>query len=133
MADQKHDRPVGAQGYEQEEQEYVGAQGATEGATAGSIAPDAAIARRWIVDGRVKRCEVGGFLMIRDGANEPPLAYVAWHRDAHLMAAAQELYAALKALTGATLRADNPSDMGVSHDAPEMISARAAIAKAEGR
>lgn len=54
-------------------------------------------------------------------------------RVADLAGAAPELLSALKALTDATEKADNPSDMGIGTTAPEYEAARRAIDKAEGR
>ncbi len=51
--------------------------------------------------------------------------------DMNLIAAATDLLEALKALVDKTERCDNPSDEGVSSDDECMVTARAAIAKAE--
>jgi hypothetical protein len=53
--------------------------------------------------------------------------------DLDLIVSAPDLLDALKQLVNATRRADNPFDMGVSTDAPEMVAAHAVIAKVEGR
>lgn len=53
--------------------------------------------------------------------------------DARLIAAAPDLLAALKALVAEVESRDNVIDEGADSDCEQMISARAALAKAEGR
>lgn len=55
------------------------------------------------------------------------------HANAHVIAAAPELLAALKALVKATIEADNIYDLGLHGGEAVMEHALAAIAKAEGR
>jgi hypothetical protein len=134
MADQKHDRPVGAQGYEQEEQEYLGAQGAAEGVTAEQRSTIPATARHTPGPWRVRTqshewfCETNHanrvvsdnhpthFVASIEGFGDDAVA------NAHLIAAAPEMYAALKAVVA-------------DRHACEVMRcrAKAAIARAEGR
>lgn len=87
------------------------------------------MSKQWTVNGRNKTTEVTNFCMVGP-ADEPPVAYVADSTNAHLFAAALELYGALAAMAewaGGTDAARLPAPW------PEMVrNARGVLAKARG-
>lgn len=60
-----------------------------------------------------------------------PMGGILSKDDAYLIAAVHDLRDALEALVKATEERDNPGDMGVFSDGPEMKAAKAAIAKSK--
>lgn len=85
-----------------------------------------------VVHGRVKSCEIGGFLAV-GRADEPPTAYVAVLDDAKLYAAAPDMFEALSEIHKfwCCPQPKRMKDWSARCDAMADC-ARKAIAKAEG-